>query len=75
MVKDEDGNHYLNELDKRVSLWLHYVPTYREINKNPRAKAALHDDPGYRYMKIGYYLLWIILLLLGTIGYIYSQID
>ena len=34
-----------------VMLWFTHLGVYHKINKNPRARAALHTHPGYRWMK------------------------
>lgn len=50
-----------------VMLWFTHLGVYHEINENPRARAALHTHPGYRWMKranwiaagILFLILWI----------------
>lgn len=50
-----------------VMLWFTHLGVYHDINKNPRAWAALHTHPGYRWMKranwvaagILFLILWI----------------
>ena len=47
-----------------VMLWFTHLGVYHEINKNPRAWAALHTRPGYRWMKRANWIAAIIFFLI-----------
>ncbi len=53
-----------------VSLWFAYNPTYLRIqlDLNPKAKAKLASTPGYKFMRRGWIITGIIILILSAIG-------
>ena len=55
----------LKQIDKNIVLWNQYIPTYHEIRKNPSARTAMHNDPGVKFMRHGW---WVVA---GIITFIY----
>lgn len=53
-----------------VSLWFAYNPTYLRIQRDlsPKAKAQLARTPGYKFMRRGWIIAGIIILILSAIG-------
>ena len=58
----------LRYIDKNIHLWITYEPTYHEIQKNPRAKHALKDDEGVKFMRAGWKVVLVLLIILYAIG-------
>lgn len=53
-----------------VSLWFVYNPSYLRIQTDlsPKAKAKLASTPGYKFMRRGWIIAGIIILILSAIG-------
>lgn len=58
---------YIREADRNITLWLRYERVYHRLRKNPRAREALKNDPGVKFMRAGWRIFWIVVLLLFVI--------
>lgn len=51
-----------------IALWFEYNHVYQEIQKNPRARAAMQKDPGYKFMRRGWWIVFAILAIMAYCG-------
>ena len=52
----------------KLGLWLDYNDTYIKIQKGPRLRAAMQYDPGVKFMRRGWNIFFIILVIISIIG-------
>lgn len=56
------------DLLHRINLWLNYQDTYMEIRKNKQLYAYMQDDPGVKFMRRGWAIVWLIFFALAAYG-------
>ncbi len=66
--ESESPLELLKIVDRNITLWRQYNPTYHELRQNPKARTALQNDPGVKFMRHGWYILGAIVVIIYLIG-------
>jgi hypothetical protein len=52
----------------KLELWLTYNDTYiNDVQSNPRARHAMRNDPGVKFMRHGWWIFWAIVITITTL--------
>ena len=58
----------------KIGLWFEYNQTYLNIQRMPpHIRAKFENDPGYKFMKRGWAIFWVVILLFGTLGIMHKR--
>jgi len=64
----------LKEIDKKATLWWDYNDVYiNKVQKNPRARSNMYNDPGVKFMRKGWWIVGFIIFLLNVIAIFIPQ--
>lgn len=55
-----------------ISLYFDYLPTYRMIQENPKARHYMQRDPGVKWMRRANRIVLFILFLIYLLGTYYA---
>ena len=58
----------ISHMLKNILLWLQYNDDYIRIRKNPKANAYMQNDPGVKFMRRGWRIVFVIICILYIIG-------
>ena len=54
----------------KLGLWLEYNDAYIKIQRNPRLRTTMQNDPGVKFMRRGWDILLIVVLLLSILNHV-----